>query len=522
MLHSGSLILMSMIDNRLIYIVRIKYLLVFITTLLFYTYSVCQTRTANQLISNCDILINTGRTNAALICFLEISKGNKIENENLTDIDIKISKCYLQLQQLDLAKRYIDNAFKNKNWTKQQDLAAKLQLALYFKQVGQVDTCKTLLLNNLKRASKFFDFNYAHELHKIYLQQGNQKEALKFAKEVIKISVLNSNYEGIIMGYLDLANCYKAAKDYYFSIGLCSKADSIIVVSKKEHLLGQVYELKGNNYIELHEPDSAIYYHKMIVENGYKFNNIRYIAWGNLHLANDYQLSTNDKLAFKHYNIAEPYFLESKNPREIATFYLYKGSFLAGNGFHQQAIKLFKISEKFGTQINEKFILLNIYDQLSQSYTKINDYKNALKYIQLKILIESNINEEKFKSDLEVLKKELVFKEKENKLLLEVNKQSNILIAQKNNILVLLFLLIITLVVTIYLVYQQYKIHKKSLIIQSNLLFQNELISELESFNYFVAHDLKKPFFHLNHFIEKLNPLENDKLLNSSNLKKTK
>lgn len=306
---------------------------------------------------------------------------------------------------------------------------------------------------------------------------GNFQKAYDYFNKHLMISALNKNINNVSIAYNNLAMLFQAlgdkrtALDYYF------KTLTIDENLKNDRYYSATLNNIASVYIDLKMNDSAYYYIKKCLKIKLQLNDLygEMLCYQNLGNIYDH-LEKNDS--------AETYFFKALKLNEKIKDHISNieinnslGNFYIKTKKLQNAIKYLKIAEET-LQLNNYHKSNEVYYKLSVAYENINDKENAYKYLKLYLTAQDSlyknesvkkiqerelmaeINRKKYLNELEILHKEQLLKER-----------------QEKNFFVNIIILCIGFATLLFglLMYRNYTIKKKA----NNILNErNELITQ--------------------------------------------
>jgi signal transduction histidine kinase/Flp pilus assembly protein TadD len=390
-----------------------------------------------------------------------------------------------------------------------------------------------------------------YQLGKLSIQQGNYQNALDYFNRSLELGRREKNEQIISRASINLANIYLSQGKYNSAVDRYLEALKINERGSDTSLLHVNYLCLGITYYYLKDYGKSLgYYEKCLAINrlknetpkmAYSYNamGIIYKEMGDLNTALDYQEkaftiaeTSKDSSLLSHTlgNLGELYGL--KGEKEKALTYLKKGlamqkHFSDDKGIGETLNLLGNVCLKFNDntnaiayyqealQIAEKVGLNDVkkdaYKGLSDAYTALSDFKDALKYQKLYSTVKDtlfNSTNSMQISDMQT-RYETEKKEQENTLLLSENNLKTLEIDKQKNQRNLLFILITVLVIIAGLVYNRIQLKNR-----------NKILVEKELRNQAVFHAQEKEKMNLSRELhDGLGPLLSLLKMNISALK---
>lgn len=287
-----------------------------------------------------------------------------------------------------------------------------------------------------------------HQANRLY-QQNNYTSAQKKYLQALKQAEVEKNYSAMVRTTMFLARCHYFLYDHSASFKWSYNALYIAQKHQIDSLLSEAYYFLGVLYIEAEKVDSAEKYSYKTIELAKKENDYArvsqtYSTLAELHLNTsknperiEHMISNAEKNAELSGDKTMIAFANSK--KYNYAFFLKKD--------YQQALTYINIAEKLYLETGNREAILNAYRAKAECLIMLRDTaarSYMLQWFNFKdsiLQIEKTANVVRYETLFETEKKEV-----ENKLLLQENKLSRLVIQSKNQaliILIILFLLII-------------------------------------------------------------------------------
>lgn len=344
---------------------------------------------------------------------------------------------------------------------------------------------------NEQAIKKAHQINSAKWLAKLYSLDGYIKynylsefeSAIKSYYQALKYYDKYNDDNGILTVYTNLGITfynYKQLKDAekYFL-----KAEEIAEQLNNQEDLALVHSNLGAVYEALNNDSFAVKYYEKAKNFYLTVNNELELATIELNLANllikeNKSVNKDDRLKaiaifYKTKEIFKKY--DAKNYYLINLISL--GGELTKIGKLHDAFEYLNEAEKLAVELNDKNLLVVIYEKLADNAQLLQDYKSEAKYLKLLIKCKDELFVEgKTKAIAEVkVKYETEKKEAENEMLVQQTKIKDAEIKQANTIKIALFIGILLVSFFLLLLYNRFKTTQKQkhiIALQKNIVEQ--------------------------------------------------
>ena len=389
-------------------------------------------------------------------------------------------------------------------------------LGLAYKKTGQLFLAKKQFqkaLNLCDRNDVKSQNKLKQNLSLILYNQTEYESALKISLELLHYYKQNLDTSNIISSLIDIADIYKESTNYITSEKFYKEALGLLGDNVKSYKLTRIYEglailnsYRNNYNLSNYYLEQALYIDKINKNKSgiiYSTNNLckNYIV----------QQRKNDDILKLLKSVIE---LENELKDIKSKYYsIYLIALYYDNiGKNKLAIKYYKITLKYHKTEKYLNLVFDIEKRLSKCYENLNLYKESLIYLKLaaqtsdsiynenkiKIIGELNQKYESDQKDLIIANQKISSLEKDNRL--------------KKQIYSSVVIVICLLCILLYLIYL-YNYNRKLLIRKKEEL--NLKVSDLQSFNYAVSHDLRNPITTIKN---QLDLLSKDSLLFNLNI----
>jgi serine phosphatase RsbU (regulator of sigma subunit) len=231
-----------------------------------------------------------------------------------------------------------------------------------------------------------------------YRNIGDYKNAIRYGLESEKMYLLTAETPGLARIYNALGLIFKQQKEYEQALAYYHKCLDAALEIQDETMLAGIYSNIGGVFQEQLNYDSALVYHRRALELRKKNNDPMGlgISYGNFGLI--YLEENNFDSAFYYTNLALEKFTAINYTGGMQMCYRSIGKIWKRQGNHQKAISAFKKAEDFARAGNFLPDLVDICQQLSESYEAVGNYKESNRYLKQYVSLRDSVfNNEKSK-----------------------------------------------------------------------------------------------------------------------------
>ena len=312
-----------------------------------------------------------------------------------------------------------------------------------------------------------------------YLRIGDNEVSLQYYLKLLDISKSNTNSAQEANAYLNLSAFYLRNRNYQksleyslSSLSLFEKKNSKLDMAKASRNIGLSY-----HYLENYDKALSFFFRSMKIEEELgssisvqqKLNDI-----GNVYL----RMNKLDS-ALHYYEKAIVF--NPDNKQLTCAAYNNIGIIYRNKGENRKAIKNLNYALQLVSLVNDRFIKPNILNNLSNTYSDLNDYEQALYYNKLNLDLQDSLYQS-YQNAMNI--KDVQVEEQKQRLLLEKdriiqraqlkqvqaeNMQQTILIYALVGGLLLISALFFTII-------RNLKIKQKALLVEKNLLKKQQKI----------------------------------------------
>jgi signal transduction histidine kinase len=283
--------------------------------------------------------------------------------------------------------------------------------------------------------------------------QGNFENALKYYFKALKFYEKKQDSEKIAMTMVNIGIVYKAQKEYKKAYYYYKKANEIYVKINSEFGIAVTSGNLGGILINFKAYENSLKYSKNAKKIYEKLNYKRYVSYPISNIAVVYDSLHQFEEANKNYLESIALHEQFENNYELANI---------SNAFSKCLIKQKKYAEsilyaqkalKYAQNAEAYFLEVRSLKTLANAYAKLGAFEKAYYYSNLYNKgTDSLFKSEKTKAVFEIEAK--YENEKKSKLLLQIQNK----IQQRNTIVIILSLLILSIALISFLIYRQQKI----------------------------------------------------------------
>lgn len=286
--------------------------------------------------------------------------------------------------------------------------------------------------------------------------KGDFENALKHYFQALRLYEKKQDDEKTAMTLINIGVVYKAQKEYRKAYFYYKKAYEIYTKIKSDFGTTVTAGNLGSILINFQNYKQSLLYSEQAKEGYEKLGYKRYLGYPISNIAIVYDSLHRFKEANENYLKSITLHQEFANNFEVANICsAYSTCLLKQNKF-EDAIMYGKKALKFATIANADFIEINAIDNLAKAYAKLGIYDKAYYYASLhKEGTDKLFRKEKTKAIFELEAKYEI--EKKSKQLLQIENKMQ----QRNTLLLVLSLIIISVGLISYLLYRQQKIRAK-------------------------------------------------------------
>lgn len=309
----------------------------------------------------------------------------------LKEINDLNSKAWINRFELpDLSRQFAQQALKLsiENNFEQQTKISSLNIIIT-KIVQSEYTEKTL--KELLKIIDFFeltepDQNYLNALKytsELYEKLGDFEKALKFCEKAINLASKLNLMQPLADAFSLYSDLYSRLNDWQTALSYQQKALKIRkklnnkkAAASSMNLIARIHSLSGNY-------NNAIEKYKKTLNYRTEINDIEGLMWTHIGLASTYQKLFNTAKTEYHYSKSLKINEHFKDKR--STLYCYLGiGRMKLDADNQKDAEIYLLKAlNLAKQINNKLLVFDIYEALSETYEKLELFEKSLKYYKL-------------------------------------------------------------------------------------------------------------------------------------------
>lgn len=233
--------------------------------------------------------------------------------------------------------------------------------------------------------------NIYSQLVIVYRDAGDLRESIKYQNLALEIAEESKDYFAIASINNNLALSKAELREFDSAIKHHKKAIDIYSKIKDQFGIAYSYNMLGTTYNSAKRSLEAIISFKEAINRFTKIGSRQQMAFAQSNLASE--LMNIEKI-----NDAEGYVKSAVANSEkiedclaMSDAYVTAGKYYRIKGLMDRSIFYLKKAAECAKEINNPLMLQSVYEQLSDSYDKKNDSKNALIFLQLKNAITDTI-----------------------------------------------------------------------------------------------------------------------------------
>lgn len=349
-----------------------------------------------------------------------------------------------------------------------------------------------------------------------YLQLGNcfyykgiYDEAVENLFKSLRISERSGNVKQACLAYNTLGAIYNTRKNYKVALQNYHKVLSMATAIDNKKFVGTALNNIGALHGNMKNYDTAEVYFNKALKFHQQMGNKKGMAFCYNNLGLIYRNRGEYAKSLEILNESLKIRREAGNKFEIATAYVSIGITYNASGRYQKAVETLTKGMNMGRQLNALYIQRQAAEGLSDSYSKLQDYKNAHTFAVLfKILSDSMINTENEKRMIQV---QMEYEYNKKKEIADLESQKKEEIAQTllgrqkliRNLFVVAFLLMI---VVAFVIYRNFVVKKRANTMlekqKKNILEINEELVQQKEFIEHQNQELEKHRYNLENLVK--------------------
>ena len=290
----------------------------------------------------------------------------------------------------------------------------------------------------------------------VYDAKGRFKSALQYYFKALKIYETNNNDDKTAMTLVNIGIVYKTQKEYKKAFYYYKKANDLYVKLNSNFGITVTSGNLGGILINFKNYRKSIEYSNKAKIGYEKLNFKRYLGYPISNIAVAYDSLHNFEQANKNYVEAIKLHEAHNNNFEIANICNAYSNCLLKQKKYSESISFAEKALKFAQTSETYFLEVNAHHNLSKAYAKLGLFEKAYYYANLYNKgMDQLFKSEKTKAVFDVEAK--YENEKKSKLLLQIQNK----IQERNTLILILSILVISIALISYLIYRQQKIKSK-------------------------------------------------------------
>jgi tetratricopeptide (TPR) repeat protein len=413
----------------------------------------------------------------------------QLDDTSYVNTAIHLSNLYLRVK-IDSAITYGENALKVSKRIHDRKFMSKsyFMLGVAFTNRANHDKAAEHFHNSIAINKKINNENGIAQnysrLGSLYIRIGEFDSANTYIFKTIDIYKKLGDESKIFKEYNNLGNLYLRQQKYDLSIKYFR-----MTLSYRENLgdldaMANVYNNMGNVHFKMENLDSALSYYQKTLEIDVKSGNKAGMGSSYNNIGVIYKNLKDYKKALENHNASLEIDREINNTRGVAASLNNLGGVYKEMGQYQRAIdtmlKCLEITQRTKDKVISKDVLLN----LSETYTRMEDFKNAYEYLSLYSLMSDSILNEQTSNKIAEMEAKYEFERKNHKIAL-LNARHE----KDNQTMTAIVLVSVLIFVLIIVIYNRYKV-KQNLSMQMKELQYEQKLLRLQMNPHFIFNSL--------------------------------
>ena len=226
---------------------------------------------------------------------------------------------------------------------------------------------------------------------KSYMNLGNLKEAMNYFLKAAEITGKYNHPRGLTDSYINISELYEKTRDSVKAIEYLEKAKAITLKTGDEYTYAGILRLLSNYF---YKGKDAVKGKQMLDESlriVKKLDDMPGIASTLMAFGNFYKLNHNNQMALKHYKDALEIYKQTGEVENIAGLTNNIGVIHYENGKYRESVDYFLDALRIRKEIKDMNGIKESYVSLSNSYSLLNDYRNAYEYLYKHYLLSDSM-----------------------------------------------------------------------------------------------------------------------------------